>query len=193
MRGKFHKGFTLIELVVVIVILGVLAVVAAPKFINLSSAARVSSLEGVASAMESAVTQVQAKAYIQGLLPEETQPSGGNAQADYVIDFGIGEVEIDWGTLCPESEGEAADKLTMVDFLTLNLSSDLTFSQGNRHLVVGYDYPFSDSDLNSKHYDSAADLPDGCYVIYDSFGRSNGSRCPSGGCECTVTLIETNC
>jgi MSHA pilin protein MshA len=41
------KGFTLIELVVVIVILGILAATVAPKFINLSVGARTLSLQGV--------------------------------------------------------------------------------------------------------------------------------------------------
>ncbi|MBM7073074.1 prepilin-type N-terminal cleavage/methylation domain-containing protein [Shewanella sp. 202IG2-18] len=39
-----QQGFTLIELVVVIIILGILAVTAAPKFINLQSDARKSAL-----------------------------------------------------------------------------------------------------------------------------------------------------
>lgn len=60
-------GFTLIELVVVIVILGVLAVTAAPKFLNLQSDARVSTLKALRAAIKSADAQVYAKAVIQGV------------------------------------------------------------------------------------------------------------------------------
>ena len=49
--GKNQKGFTLIELVVVIIILGILAVTAAPKFINLQGDARVSALAGMKAAL----------------------------------------------------------------------------------------------------------------------------------------------
>ena len=64
---KRSAGFTLIELVIVIVILGILAVTAAPKFLNLQKDARESTLKGLKAAMESSASIVYSKAVIQGL------------------------------------------------------------------------------------------------------------------------------
>lgn len=70
MNKRFSHGFTLIELIIVIVILGILAVVAAPRFINLSSDSNVAVLEGVGSAMLGGANLVYAKAIIQNVEAE---------------------------------------------------------------------------------------------------------------------------
>ncbi|HYW04022.1 MAG TPA: prepilin-type N-terminal cleavage/methylation domain-containing protein, partial [Gammaproteobacteria bacterium] len=48
-----QRGFTMIELVFVIVILGILAAFAVPKFVNLSKDARVASLQGLQGSLQS--------------------------------------------------------------------------------------------------------------------------------------------
>ncbi|GIU12193.1 prepilin-type N-terminal cleavage/methylation domain-containing protein [Shewanella sp. MBTL60-007] len=82
-----QSGFTLIELVVVIIILGILAVTAAPKFINLQSDARASTLQGMKGALQGANSLVFSKAAIAG---EEKKGSADGTT--------LGSVDIGTGT-----------------------------------------------------------------------------------------------
>lgn len=58
---KQSKGFTLIELVIVIVLLGILAATALPKFANMTGQARTAASQGVAGALGAAVSIAHAQ------------------------------------------------------------------------------------------------------------------------------------
>ena len=89
---KKQNGFTLIELVVVIIILGILAVTAAPKFINLQSDARESSLKGLQGALQGANSLVYAQAAIDG--KETLSVADWASDADDGVDIGAENVAI---------------------------------------------------------------------------------------------------
>lgn len=72
---KNQKGFTLIELIVVIVILGILAATALPRFINMQGEARLAAVNGLAGGIRSAVAVVQSKYILAGSATATTVPA----------------------------------------------------------------------------------------------------------------------
>ncbi len=169
LQNKRQSGFTLIELVMVIVILGILAAFALPKFSDLSSSARVATLDGIQGAMRSTISIIRSQAYVNGLTISASNP--GN-QSAYIVETEAGTSEVDWRNLCPESRAELGDALSMADHIGLSESGGLTTIIDNRYTRIGYDIQ-----------GSGAPTVNGCYVTYDSFGDP----------DCTVTIITTDC
>lgn len=68
-KRNAQAGFTLIELIIVIVVIGILAAIAIPRFTDLTDSAKHAALQAVAANLNTAATVSYAKAKSAGTTP----------------------------------------------------------------------------------------------------------------------------
>lgn len=160
---KQQKGFTLIELIIVIVILGILAVTAAPRFIDIQSDARTETMQGVKAAIQGASQLVYAKAAIKGV----------QNSADSDVTIGTETVETKYGY--PEGD-------TLVSFAELQKFVEIDSSKLELIDTVATDDIILISFIGVTATPSAST---GCYVQYS--GAASQGAVPS------ITVVSTLC
>jgi len=168
---KKQQGFTLIELVVVIIILGILAVTAAPKFINLQGDARASALQGLKGAIQGANSLVYSKAALLG------QEKG---DASVKVD--------DTSTVAILNGYMKATKAS------LEAGMDITFDDASSQTAVKADW-IIDSKTGTpgtaKIYQHGA--PAECYFTYTEAKAAAGSEPATSAKLPTYVITDTGC
>ena len=132
---KKFTGFTLIELIVVTVVLGVLAVTSAPRLLNLQSDARTATLEATKGALESAFQIFSAKAQVPSA--EITETDGKKFLILDGLNFGLTD---DYYPMFPIILGDL-DNLERLNLLIdIDVSIAPAAGQGNKGLNYVWDY-----------------------------------------------------
>ncbi|RUO49122.1 pilus assembly FimT family protein [Pseudidiomarina donghaiensis] len=173
---KTQKGFTLIELIIVIVVLGILAVTAAPQFFNFSSDARVSTLEGLRGSMNGAADLVFGKAAIAGV---EGDANDGATTPAYIT---VDSIEVVYGYPAATAAGiTAALNITPADWQIAYTAA--TGDPGDTATSVR----FAPAGTIPTADFSAADhtTVDECYVEYTDVDDA--------GDRPTITVVTTGC
>lgn len=136
---KRQGGFTLIELVVVIVILGILAVTAAPRFLNLQGDARQASLEGLRGAIAGSMGISYGRAAINGIERNQYSAWVSDANPGTVV----GGIAHDFGYPTAVNNGAAnlggiVQTLDLsAEFVVLDSAQDDATNQANDWIELG--------------------------------------------------------
>ena len=140
---KKQAGFTIVELVVVIALLGILAAVALPRFLNVTDDAHQSAVSGTGGAFRSAVALVKSQSVVDGVVSGNVNFGG---QTVYVNAAGYPSAatlsaaacESIWGAILQDGAPTAATSGSP-DYLVTLSTNDCVYSyQGSLNGTTAY-------------------------------------------------------
>lgn len=106
MKRKLQSGFTLIELVVVLVIIAIMAAIALPRFANLQAQARIAKMQGALGAVKSASVMSHALLLANGYPTNYTGDPGVTAPVG--VDINVEGVNVTYQVGYPSTLSIAA-------------------------------------------------------------------------------------
>lgn len=160
---KYQSGFTLIELIIVNIILGVLAVTAVPKFTNIQSDATVFKLKSVSAALSGGATLVYAKSALAG----KQNATSENPDANVTIGNSVVKTHYGYSSAFSVEEDGIASWIDLAAcewLITTNENEQLN----SLNQILPYQFaisPFTGAPLGRKQ----------CHVLYTSSTQAGKS------------------
>lgn len=129
-----NKGFTLIELVVVIVLLGILAATAAPKFLDITADANAATMKSLKGSISSASNLFRAKYIVSGESSNEVLVKFNGETTYYAVANGYLSHK---GTDAPRYAARPDYALGIQNFVDHDLDVEITYSGTTATFALG--------------------------------------------------------